>query len=104
MTARAYSGAEAAAAGLVHRVVPSTELDREAESMGREMAALSPLSVQGSKRALQTIVDDLSDPRGRAEDSVAAIDELVAQAYASEDLQEGLRAMQEKRAPKFTGG
>lgn len=103
MTARTYDGIEATTAGLVHRAVPPDELDQAAATWARELAALAPLSVQGSKRALQAIVDDASDPRGRSADSVAAIDELVAEAYASEDLQEGVRAMQEKRPPRFTG-
>ena len=103
MTARTYSGAEAVAAGLVHRAVSPGELSGAADAMARDVAALSPLSVQGSKRAIQAIVDDVSNPRERAADAVAAIDELVAQAYASEDLQEGVRAMQEKRPPRFAG-
>jgi enoyl-CoA hydratase len=103
MTARTYTGSEAASSGLVHRAVPPGELEGAAAGLARDIAALAPLSVQGSKRALQAIVDDVSDPRGRAADSVAAIDDLVAQAYASEDLQEGVRAMQEKRRPHFRG-
>jgi enoyl-CoA hydratase/carnithine racemase len=103
MTARTYSGTEAADAGLVHRSVPPAELEEAALTLARDMAALSPLSVQGSKRAIQAIVDDVSNPRERAADSVAAIDELVAQAYSSDDLQEGVRAMQEKRPPRFRG-
>ena len=35
-------------------------------------------------------------------DEVGEIDRLVAEAYASDDLQEGLRAMSEKRPPNFT--
>jgi hypothetical protein len=73
------------------------------DALARDVAALSPLSVQGSKRAIQTIVDDVSNPRERAAGAVAAIDELVAEAYSSVDLQEGVRSMQEKRAPRFRG-
>ena len=36
-------------------------------------------------------------------DVVAEIDRLVANAYNSQDLQEGIRAMTEKRDPDFSG-
>ncbi|HEY7874133.1 MAG TPA: enoyl-CoA hydratase-related protein [Actinomycetota bacterium] len=103
MTARVYSGAEAVATGLVNRSVPARDLAAETESWAREIAALSPLSVQGSKRALQVLFDDMSNPRNRAPGPSSEMDELVAQAYASDDLQEGVRAMQERRPPDFTG-
>lgn len=103
MAARVYSGPEAVTAGLAHLSVPSEEVHEAAVSFAHHIASLSPLSVQGSKRALQVIADDVSDPRTRSAGAVAAIDELVAQAYASDDLQEGVRAMQEKRDPNFTG-
>jgi enoyl-CoA hydratase/carnithine racemase len=103
MTARTYSGPEAAAAGLVHRSVPPLELGDATATFAGEIAALSPLSVQGSKRALQVLVDDMSNPRTRAPGPTSEIDELVAEAYASDDLQEGIRALQEKRPPDFTG-
>lgn len=103
MTARSYSGRDAVDAGLVTRVVPTADLEQTARAFADEIAALSPLSVQGSKRALQVLVDDISNPRNRAPGPVSEIDDLVAQAYGSDDLQEGVRAMQEKRPPDFTG-
>jgi enoyl-CoA hydratase len=103
MTARVYSGTEAAGAGLVHASVSASDLESEALTRARQIAALSPLSVQGSKRALQVLVDDISNPRNRAPGPTSEIDDLVAQAYASADLQEGVRALQEKRDPGFTG-
>lgn len=103
MTARTYTGAEAVAAGLVTRAVPPADLDQAALDLAHEIAALSPLSVQGSKRALQVVADDVSNPRNRAPGPTSEIDDLVAQAYGSADLQEGVRALQEKRPPDFTG-
>ena len=36
-------------------------------------------------------------------EQIAAIDELVGEAYRSRDLQEGLKALSEKRKPEFEG-
>ena len=103
MTARTYSGDEAAEAGLVHRSVAETNLDREVHEFAAQLAAAAPLSVQGTKRAIQTVVDHLSPVRTAAPESVAEIDRLVTEAYQSADLQEGIRAMSEKRPPDFKG-
>ena len=103
MTGRTYSGAEAVGAGLINRAVSAAELDESAASMARDIAALAPLSVQGSKRAIQLVADDLSNPRAASPGSVEEVDRLVAVAYASADLQEGLAALREKRKPRFKG-
>lgn len=103
MTGRTYSGLEATAAGLVHQSVPADELDDAALAMAGHVASLAPKSVQGSKLAIQVVADDLSDPRATSPESAAAVDRLVAEAYASADLQEGVAALREKRDPLFRG-
>jgi enoyl-CoA hydratase/carnithine racemase len=103
MTGRTYSGAEAAVAGLVNRSVPESDLKEATSSLASELAERAPLSVQGAKRSIQLIVDHLSSTRGASPDLVAEIDHLVEQAYGSEDLQEGVKAMSEKRPPNFHG-
>lgn len=103
MTARSYSGAEAMDSGLITRHVEAGALGDEAQRFAADLAARSPLSVQGTKKALQLVADEMSGVRSARPDSAAAIDELVAQAYNSRDLQEGMKAMAEKRDPDFSG-
>lgn len=103
MTARTYSGKEAAAVGLATRSVPADELEDVSYDYAEHVASLAPQSVRGTKRSIQVVVDHLASVRGSHPDSVAAIDRLVVEAYQSEDLQEGIKAMSEKRSPRFTG-
>jgi enoyl-CoA hydratase/carnithine racemase len=103
MTARNFTGAEAFDAGLVHRSVAPGSLDEEVDVLARQIARGAPLSVQGVKRAIQVIVDHLGSVRSASPETVEEIDRLVAEAYGSEDLQEGITAMSEKRHPTFTG-
>lgn len=103
LTARTYVGDEALEAGLVTRSVPADRLEAETGELAGRVASMAPLSVQGAKRAIQLVTDEVGDVRaGRPEDA-AEIDRLVAEAYGSEDLQEGLAAMAEKRPPTFKG-
>jgi len=103
MTGRTFSGAEAAAVGLVNRCVSSADLPAGVDGLAQEIAARAPLSVQGTKRSIQVLIDHLSAARQARPDVVAEIDGLVANAYVSRDLQEGIKAMREKRAPEFGG-
>ena len=103
MTGRTYSGEEAAAAGLVTRAVPADALEAATNELVTSIALGAPLSVQGSKRAIQVVADHLSGARESRPDGVTEIDRLVERAYNSRDLQEGLSAMSEKRPPDFQG-
>lgn len=103
MTARAFSGTEAVQAGLVTRAVPAEALGDEAKGFATELASRSPLSLQGTKKAIQALTDKMGRLRAVDPSAVAALDELVAQTYNSRDLLEGIKAMSEKREPDFTG-
>jgi 1,4-dihydroxy-2-naphthoyl-CoA synthase len=64
--------------------------------LAHAIAAGAPLAVRGLKRALGL-------DRGALERALAHEAREQAQSYASDDLGEGLRAVAEKRAPKFSG-
>jgi enoyl-CoA hydratase len=102
MTGRTYTGEDALRAGLVSKVCAPHETERATERMAMAVAELAPLSVQGAKRAIRAVTEEHSvrklNPRAALE-----VDALVAEAYASDDLGEGLRAMTEKRPPDFKG-
>jgi len=103
MTGRAFTGDEALRLGLVTRSVPSGRLDEQVRSFAEDIAALAPLSVQGAKRAIAVVTEALANARSTDPDAVQALDELVARAYDSADLQEGMRAAAEKREARFEG-
>ena len=98
LTARRFDAAQALAVGLVDRVVPADEVESAALALAVEMAALAPLSLKGSKRVLRLLEGAAMGPDERGE--IAA---LRAQAAGSRDHVEGLRAIAEKRQPRFSG-
>lgn len=104
MAARTLTGAEAKEAGLVTEAVPPGGLDETARSFAEEVAALAPQSMRGAKAAIRLVERAASEARATHDQDVAAIDRLVEKAYLSEDLQEGLAAMSERRAPRFGDG
>jgi enoyl-CoA hydratase len=97
LTGRTISVDEAREHGFAQRV--SDDARATALEIAAEIAALAPLSVQGHKRALNVVAaaTELSD------DALTELQSLEAGAFASADLQEGLAAFGEKRAPDFRG-
>jgi len=91
--AETYSGEDAARLGFVQRL---GDLEG-ALGWADEVAALAPLTLAGSKLALNR----LEMPVGRGDD--AEVHDAWARAWASEDLQEGMAAFRERRRPVFHG-
>jgi enoyl-CoA hydratase len=88
---------EAERIGLVNRVVPAAELDTEAMAFATRLAAGAPLAVRYTKLAVNKLVKDALNV---AFDASTALELLT---FLSDDHQEALRAMREKRAPDFRG-
>ncbi|HEX2293704.1 MAG TPA: enoyl-CoA hydratase/isomerase family protein [Actinomycetota bacterium] len=101
MAGHTLTGAGAAARGLVTRAVPAPDLETAARSFAMDVAALSPQSVQGAKRAIGIVERALAEARSTHAGDVADVDDRVASAYGSTDLQEGLAAMADRREPRF---
>jgi len=97
LTGDALPAAEAERIGLVNRVVPAADLDREALALAERLAANAPLAVRYTKLAVNKLVKDALNV---AFDTSTAL-ELVT--FQSEDHQEALAAIREKRPPTFTG-
>jgi len=95
LTARAYDVDEAAAIGLVQR--RADDALAAALELAEQVAALAPLTVQGSKRALHLVAGALTDA------TLTELRALQDRAFGSDDLREGLAAFSEKRPPDFEG-
>lgn len=84
-------------AGLVNRVVPDADLASAARALAAEIAANAPLSIRTMKAAIN---------EANVFRSLTPSAALAAQAAAtrrSDDLQEGLAAVFERRRPVFKG-
>jgi enoyl-CoA hydratase len=97
LTGDPLTAAEAERIGLVNRVVPAADLDREAMAFAERLAAGAPLAVRYTKLAVNKLVKDALNV---AFDTSTAL-ELVT--FQSEDHQEALAALREKRPPVFKG-
>ncbi len=100
---RVLSGIEAAEWGLVNRAVPADQLEAVTAEVADAIARGAPLSVRGSKRGISAAVGNLRLDRASNGQRVADFDMMAAEAFASEDLGEGIEAFRERRPPRFRG-
>lgn len=97
-SARVITAADAKAMGLVSRVIPAADFEREVMAYARMLAAeVSPRSLREMKREIwnaqfQTL--------GQAIESANAD---MPPSFRSEDFKEGVAHFVEKRPPRFTG-
>ncbi|MCE2999863.1 MAG: enoyl-CoA hydratase-related protein [Betaproteobacteria bacterium] len=92
---RVFGAAEAYHKGLVNRVVPDLEVERESYALARRIADGAPLVARWHKQ----FIDRLSP---RADIPAAEWDQGYA-CFDTEDYREGVRAFLAKTAPKFRG-
>jgi enoyl-CoA hydratase/carnithine racemase len=97
LTGEFISAREAQAAGLVNRVVPAAELERETRALAEKIAAASPLVVGIGKQAFYRQIDL------PLHDAYVYTSEVMASNAQLEDAQEGMCAFLEKRAPNWRG-
>jgi enoyl-CoA hydratase/carnithine racemase len=96
LTGRNFDATEAAALGLVSRIVPpSADLVDEALTLARRIARLSPVVVQGTKRALLYARDH------SVEDGLEQVALYNALGLQGADLRAALRAYQSKTPLTF---
>ncbi|ANK82043.1 MAG: enoyl-CoA hydratase [Rhizobiales bacterium NRL2] len=96
-TSRRIKGEEAHEMGLVDVLVPQDKLRETAHALAAEIAENSPLGVVETRATLR---GDLADRVKRATDHELAIQDRLRQ---TEDFQEGIRAVSERRVPNFKG-
>jgi enoyl-CoA hydratase len=91
--ARMVDAEEALAAGLVGAIVEPAELDADLDALVERLASHAPITLRVTKEAILRI----------REATVPDGDDLVAEAYGSEDFRRGAAAFLEKRPYQWTG-
>lgn len=92
LLAEQWSAAEAAAAGLVHTVVPADELAAATESAVAQIGVGAPLTLRSIKELDRRLA------AGRYDD-----EDVLRRCYGSADFREGLAAFADKREPVWRG-
>lgn len=89
--------AEADRIGLIHQVVPATELDDTVEALAARFCALPTKAIALTKRLVNR---SLESSREQCFDDEAVFQDMVA---TTADMAEGMKAFAERRAPDFKG-
>jgi enoyl-CoA hydratase len=96
-TGRVVDGAEAAAIGLVSRVVPHDDLLPEAMAVATAIAANPPLAVRALKAGLRRALDPDWEALG------SWVTSTLGELFRTDDHKEGVAAFLEKRPPSYQG-
>jgi enoyl-CoA hydratase len=95
LTAKKIESAEMKEIGFLTELVPHKDLDQAVKALTEQLMLMAPLAILGMKKHLNRIASNTLD--------VDELNEDVARAQNSEDLQEVRKAWAEKRAPVFKG-
>lgn len=97
MTGELITAEEALGLHIVNKVVPAGEFDDEVQRMAGRVASRSPLLMRLGKQALNGS-RDLPLP-----DALNYLQAMLALAFTTEDIREGVAAFREKREPRWRG-
>ncbi|HAU25736.1 MAG TPA: hypothetical protein DCX09_13790 [Gammaproteobacteria bacterium] len=95
-TGEPITAVEAAAMGLITKVVPHDSLEKETLKLAEKIASMSPLAIQRTRQLLLAMEDmdftEVPDVALKA----------LSEAFSSEDSKEARLAFREKRRPKWS--
>jgi enoyl-CoA hydratase/carnithine racemase len=97
LSGRRMPAAEAQAVGLISRVVPAADLDREVDELVSALAAKAPVAVRMGKAAFNAAQEMTLGP------ALAAMQAQLSLLTQTADAAEGVAAFFEKRSPRWTG-
>ncbi len=92
---RVFTAEEAYRKGLVNRVVPDTEVEKESYALARRIADGAPLVARWHKQFIERLTPQAHVPAAEWDEGFACFD--------TEDYREGVRAFLAKTKPDFRG-